>query len=257
MVQFLLHLLTSNLAQVLLLLIGLAFKDTHGVAVFPLSPLEILWANLITSSPLALGLGLEEAAPDILDRPPRDLNRGIFTIDLIRDQLMYGTIMGSMCLMSFMLVLYAASGQGYHPLMEGCNEDAGTGCGAIFRARATTFATLAFLLLVTSWQVKHFHRSLFAMDERWTGPFSVFKTIYHNRFLFWSVVGGFVMIFPIVYIPELNTKVFKHEGLSWEWGVVAGAVVLYIALIETWKAVKRRFGLGVDKVTKTRRVEQV
>lgn len=66
MKQFLLHLLTSNLAQIILLLVGLVFKDTSGQSIFPLSPLEILWANLVTSSPLALGLGLEEAQLDIL-----------------------------------------------------------------------------------------------------------------------------------------------------------------------------------------------
>jgi magnesium-transporting ATPase (P-type) len=120
----LLHLLTSNLAQVILLLIGLAFKDKEGVSVFPLSPLEILWANLVTSSPLALGLGLEEAQPDILQRPPRSLRSGVFTVDLVRDQLMYGTFMGSLCLAAFMLVTYAASGKGFHDLAPGCNEAA-------------------------------------------------------------------------------------------------------------------------------------
>ncbi|KAH7002205.1 hypothetical protein EDB80DRAFT_578769 [Ilyonectria destructans] len=245
--KFLLHLLTSNLAQVILLLIGLCFRDESGVAVFPLSPLEILWANLITSSPLALGLGLEEAAPDILRRPPRSLRSGVFTPDLVRDQLMYGTFMGSLCLCAFMLVNYAASGRGYYAMPEGCNEPSAHGCDHVYRARATTFSTLSFLLLVTAWEVKHFHRSLFAMDERWTGPFSVFKTIYHNKFLFWSVVGGFLATFPVVYIPVLNTEVFKHKGLSWEWGVVAGCVVTYIALLEIYKAVKRRFKLGIDK----------
>ncbi|CAM1503277.1 Fc.00g080530.m01.CDS01 [Cosmosporella sp. VM-42] len=245
--KFLLHLLTSNLAQVILLLIGLAFKDVHGVAVFPLSPLEILWANLITSSPLALGLGLEEAAPDILRRPPRSLRSGVFTIDLVRDQLVYGGCMGSLCLCAFMLISYAASGNGYYELPVGCNEDSGSGCDRVYRARAATFATLSFLLLVTAWEVKHSHRSLFAMDERWSGPFSVFKTIYHNRFLFWSVVAGFLITFPVVYLPVVNKDVFKHEGLTWEWGVVAGCVVTYIALLEIWKAIKRRFELGIDK----------
>lgn len=51
------HLLISNISQVILLLIALAFKDSAGNSVFPLSPLEILWINLITSSFLALGLG--------------------------------------------------------------------------------------------------------------------------------------------------------------------------------------------------------
>lgn len=246
-VQFLLHLLTSNLAQVILLLIGLSFKDVNNVAVFPLSPLEILWANLVTSSPLALGLGLEEASPDILHRPPRSLRSGVFTTDLVRDQLMYGTFMGSLCLCAFMLVNYAASGKGYHAMVVGCNEPDATGCDTVYRARATTFAVLSFLLLVTAWEVKHFHRSLFNMDERWSGPFSVFKTIYHNRFLFWSVVAGFLATFPVIYIPVLNTKVFKHKGLTWEWGVVAGCVVMYIVLLEVWKGIKRHFGLGIDK----------
>lgn len=52
------------------------------------------------------------------------------------------------------------------------------------------------------------------------------------------------MTFPLVYIPGLNTEVFKHLGLTWEWGVVFGSVVLYVAIIEAWKACKRRFGLG-------------
>ena len=155
--------------------------------------------------------------------------------------------MGSLCLCAFMLINYAASGNGYYDLPVGCNEDSSAGCDRVYRARAATFATLSFLLLVTAWEVKHFHRSLFAMDERWSGPFSVFKTIYRNRFLFWSVVAGFLITFPVVYIPIVNTDVFKHEGLTWEWGVVAGCVVVYIALLEIWKAIKRRFELGIDK----------
>lgn len=235
------------MAQVILLLIGLAFEDDDGVPVFPLSPLEILWANLVTSSPLALGLGLEEAQPDILQRPPRSLRSGVFTVDLVRDQLMYGTFMGSLCLTAFMLVAYASSGKGFHNLAHGCNDGTGEICNPIFRARAATFATLSFLLLITAWEVKHFHRSLFNMDNRWSGPLSVFKTVYHNRFLFWAVVAGFLATFPVIYIPYVNTAVFKHRGLTWEWGVVAGCVLTYIGLVESWKAFKRRFGLGIKK----------
>lgn len=196
---------------------------------------------------MALGLGLEEAQPDILQRPPRSLRSGVFTLDLVRDQLMYGTFMGSLCLAAFMLVAYAASGKGFHDLAHGCNDGTAEVCLPIFRARAATFATLSFLLLVTAWEVKHFHRSLFNMDQRWSGPYSVFKTVYHNTFLFWSVVAGFLATFPVIYIPSLNTRVFKHTGLTWEWGVVGGCVAAYIVLVESWKAIKRRFNLGIDK----------
>lgn len=238
--------MTTNLAQVILLLIGLAFESIHGAAVFTLSPLEILWANLVTSSPLALGLGLEEAQSDILDRPPRSMKQGVFTLDLIRDQFVYGVLKGVLSLGAFMIVAYGASGQGFHALPPGCNEGVGEGCELVFRARATTFATLTFPLLVTGWEVKHFHKSLFAMDDRWSGPFSVFRTIYYNRFLFWSVIAGFVVTFPVIYIPYLNTEVFKHVGLTWEWGIIFGGLVVYVALVELWKAAKRRYGWGME-----------
>ncbi|KAG5994871.1 hypothetical protein E4U54_003005 [Claviceps lovelessii] len=245
--KFLLHLLTSNLAQVILLLVGLAFEDAERASVFPLSPLEILWANLVTSSPLALGLGLEEAQPDILQRPPRSLRSGVFTLDLVRDQVIYGTLMGSLCLAAFMLVVFATTSRlGFHDFPPGCNDVVRDDCLPVYRARATTFATLCFLLLVTAWEVKHFHRSLFAMDKRWTGPFSVFKTVYHNIFLFWSVAAGFLATFLVVYIPHVNKYAFKHSGITWEWAIVVGCVVTYVGLVELWKASKRRFKLGMS-----------
>lgn len=37
------YLLSGNLAEIIVLLIGLAFKDDAGQAVFPLSPVAALW----------------------------------------------------------------------------------------------------------------------------------------------------------------------------------------------------------------------
>ncbi|KAK2753479.1 hypothetical protein FQN54_007869 [Arachnomyces sp. PD_36] len=240
--KFLLHLLISNIAQVILLLIALAFKDNDNNSVFPLSPLEILWVNLITSSFLALGLGLEEAQPDIMYRPPHDLRVGVFTRELITDKMVYGTFMGSLCLVAFVSVVYGAGGA---QLGDGCNEDWNSSCEVVFRARATTYSTLSFLLLVTAWEVKHFSRSLFNLDPvRHSGPFSVFHSLWRNRFLFWAVVAGFTITFPVVYLPVINKIVFKHKGITWEWGVVVGCLVAYLALVESWKAVKRAFGIG-------------
>ncbi|KAK1509264.1 potassium/sodium efflux P-type ATPase [Colletotrichum costaricense] len=241
--KFLLHLLISNISQVILLLIGLSFKDRSGTSIFPLSPLEILWVNLITSSFLAIGLGLEEAQPDILLRAPHSLRVGVFTWDLIRDKMIYGFFMGSLCLAAFTSVAY---GPGAGDLGSHCNDGWNETCDVVFRARSTVYATLSFLLLVTAWEVKHFQRSLFNMNpELWTGPTAVFKTIFKNRFLFWAVAGGFIMTFPVIYLPVVNRAVFKHGMITWEWGIVVACLVVYVALIETWKAVKRHMGLGM------------
>ncbi|KAK4132205.1 P-type ATPase-like protein [Trichocladium antarcticum] len=254
--KFLLHLLVSNIAQVFLLLIGLAFKDPGGVSVFPLSPLEILWANLVTSSFLALGLGIEDAQPDIMQRPPHDLGVGVFTRELIVDKFVYGTAMGALCLAAFTSVAYGGvSGAG--GLGRGCNEDFDDVCRVAFRARATTFATLTFLLLVTAWEAKHFTRSLFNMHpERYSGPLSVFRTVWQNKFLLGAVTAGFVVVFPVIYLPVVNRIVFKHDAIGWEWGVVFAAVVVYTAIVEAWKAIKRRFGLGAP-ILKVRAEEEV
>ncbi|KAJ5624445.1 ATPase P-type K/Mg/Cd/Cu/Zn/Na/Ca/Na/H-transporter [Penicillium lagena] len=244
---FLMHLLISNIAQVILLLIALAFKDTSGSSVFPLSPLEILWANLVTSSFLAVGLGLEEAQPDIMYRPPHNLRVGVFTRELIVDKMIYGTFMGSLCLISFICVIYAA-GVGSSDLGEGCNQAYNPTCHAVFRARATTFATLTFLLLVTAWEVKHFSRSLFNMDPiRSPQALSVFPTVWRNRFLFCAVMAGFVIVFPVIYLPVINELVFKHHAITWEWGIVVGCTAVYLLGVESWKAVKRALRIGSGK----------
>ena len=239
------HLLISNISQVILLLIALAFKDGDGNSVFPLSPLEILWVNMVTSSFLALGLGMEEAQADIMIRAPRDLRVGVFTWELITDKMLYGTWAGILCLVSFIIVVF---GNGNGKLGTDCNEDWNETCDVVFEGRATVFAVLSFLLLVTAWEVKHFSRSLFNLDpRRFKGPFSVFKALIYNRFLLWAVVAGFVITFPVIYIPVVNKTVFKHKSISWEWGVVFGALVCYIAFVESWKAIKRRFGIWSGK----------
>jgi P-type Na+/K+ transporter len=241
------HLLISNIAQVILLLIGLAFKDNDNHSVFPLSPIEILWVNLITSSFLAIGLGLEESQTDSMYRPPHSLEIGVFTKELIVDKFIYGFFMGSLCLASFSIVAYAGPGGGN--LGSGCNEDWNASCGLVFRARATTYATITLLLLVTAWEVKHFSRSLFNMypEAGTLSGLSVFPTVWRNRFLFWAVTAGFCIMFPIIYLPVINRQVFKHNPIGWEWGVSFACVAVYITAIESWKAVKRRFGIWSGK----------
>jgi Na+-exporting ATPase len=246
------HLLISNIAQVILLLIGLAFKDNDNHSVFPLSPIEILWVNLITSSFLAIGLGLEESQEDSMYRPPHDMKIGVFTKELITDKFIYGFIMGALCLFSFAIVAYVGPGDGN--LGSGCNEGYNDTCDVVFRARATTYATITLLLLVTAWEVKHFARSLFNMYPNTElgvpRALSIFPTVLRNRWLFYAVMAGFVFMFPIVYLPVVNKRVFKHGMITWEWGVAFGAVVIYTSAIETWKMIKRRMGIwsGVHKV---------
>lgn len=55
--KFVLHLLSQNVAQAFILLIGLIFKDGENISVFPLSPVEIMWIIMVTSGIPDMGLG--------------------------------------------------------------------------------------------------------------------------------------------------------------------------------------------------------
>lgn len=44
-----LHLISSNFAEAIVLVVGLAFIDVEGASIYPLSPVQILWENLVTS----------------------------------------------------------------------------------------------------------------------------------------------------------------------------------------------------------------
>jgi magnesium-transporting ATPase (P-type) len=53
-----------------------------------------------------MGLGMEVAASDIMDRPPHDLKTGIFSWELLLDMVVYGLWMSVLCLSSFVIVVF-------------------------------------------------------------------------------------------------------------------------------------------------------
>ncbi|EWG51482.1 potassium/sodium efflux P-type ATPase, fungal-type [Fusarium verticillioides 7600] len=241
--KFVLHLLTSNVGEVILLVCGLAFVDDSGFSVFPVSPLQIIWINMATSSFPAFGLGREQGAQDIMRKPPQDKKRGVFTNQIIIDMIVYGIIMGACTMCTFVIIVYGANGGN---LGFECNQRYSEECIPVFKARAATFAELTWLILISAWEFKSLRRSVFRLNPDDDSKFPVFKDIYSNRFLFWSVIIGGLSVFPVVYIPVLNHKFFKHTGITWEWALAVGFTVVFVAGIELWKMTKRHFHLLED-----------
>ncbi len=237
--KFILHLLTSNVGEVILLICGLAFQDAAGFSVFPLSPLQILWINMGTSGFPAFGLGKEKAVFNIMSRPPHDNRKGVFTWQIIADMMVYGTLMGILTLLTFVIIVY---GTGGGELGRDCNRAYSDSCDVVFRARAAVFAELTWLILVSAWEIKSLRRSMFKLEPVSTHRFQFLHDIYENRFLFYAVVIAALTVFPVIYIPGLNTTVFKHKAISWEWSLAVSAVVLFVAGMEAWKLAKRAFG---------------
>ncbi|CAE6446329.1 unnamed protein product [Rhizoctonia solani] len=234
--RFLIALLVANVGEVILLLIGLAFIDRNGESVFPLSPLQILWVNMVTASLPAVGLGVEAPAANIMKRPPASLKAGIFSRNVIVDMLWYGFVMGVTCLLSFVMVIWGA---GHGDLGEHCNKTY-AGCETVFRARSVVFVILTLENLLIAWELKSLDRSLFNLYPN----SNVFKDLWNNQMLFWSVIFGMATIPICLYIPRFNTVVFRHAPISWEWGIVIGMTAVFIGSVELWKMLVRRRGWG-------------
>jgi Na+-exporting ATPase len=82
--KFILHVLAANVAFVICLLTGLAFKDESGVSIFVMTPVEIIWMLLVAGAFTETGLGFEQASPDILRRPPHSVSKSDITCQTSR-----------------------------------------------------------------------------------------------------------------------------------------------------------------------------
>lgn len=116
--KFLLYLLSGNIAEVLVLIVGLAFLNEQKVSVYPLSPVAALWINTIAAGPPALALGLEPTAKDAMEKSPRAY-KTIFTLWWYIDLVFYGILIGALSIANFVIVVW---GRGDGDLGIGCNE---------------------------------------------------------------------------------------------------------------------------------------
>ncbi|KAI9144876.1 hypothetical protein BKA69DRAFT_1108812 [Paraphysoderma sedebokerense] len=192
--KFVSHLLSTNVAEVILLVIGLSFKAKNGTSVFPMSPIQILWLNMVTSSPPAMGLGFEKAADYIQRVPPRKKSDGIFSKEIIADLSYYGTLMGILSLANWVLAIYVLGNGNLGGDGVDCNNATeesilpGGACRNVYEGRSTTFLTLLFMILLHAINCRHL-RNL------------GLKGLYQNKLLFWSLVVGVIISIPIIYIP--------------------------------------------------------
>ncbi len=72
-------LLATNLSEIIVMLLAIALKLGQ-----PLSPLQLLWINIISDIFPGLALALEPPEPDVLERPPRDPREPIVSADDLR-----------------------------------------------------------------------------------------------------------------------------------------------------------------------------
>ncbi len=92
------YLLSSNVGEVLLILIASLLNLGN-----PLTPILILWINLVTDSLPALALSMDPAENDIMKRKPRDPQKGIFSRGMVWRIIYQGTTIGLISLTAYLI----------------------------------------------------------------------------------------------------------------------------------------------------------
>lgn len=82
-------LISTGAAEIILVTFSVVFNTPMS-----LTPLQILWLNLVTNGVQDVALALEKGEPGVLNRKPRSPDEGIFDSIMIRRVLMSGLYMG-------------------------------------------------------------------------------------------------------------------------------------------------------------------
>ena len=91
-------LLSCNLGEILTVFLGIMLFD-----IAPLTPVLLLWTNLVTDSLPALALGMEPVEADVMQKKPRKKNESIFAHGLGINAIWQGFMLGILTLVAFVV----------------------------------------------------------------------------------------------------------------------------------------------------------
>lgn len=196
-IQFL---LSANVGEILLIFIASIFNIGN-----PLSPILILWINLVTDSLPALALSMDPAEKDIMTRKPRNPRKGFFTKGMIWRIFYQGTTIG--------LISLAAYIMGY--------VDGGRPLG-----QTMAFAVLGFSQLL---HVRNLH----------SNKISSFQTsLWSNKPLLGAIFLSTLLLLLVLLIPGVMFVFGVVEMDSTHWLYVVGLSLLPIVIVELMKLFK-------------------
>ncbi len=169
----------------------------------PLTPLQLLWLNLLTDGLLGLGMGMERSEPDVMGRPPISPSAQIFDGRMVRHTLLTGTII------AFSTIWLARHYWQNHP--DGSWQ-------------TVLFSSLAMAQVGQAMALRSFGHSFLRMG------------LFTNLLLLAMILAVIVMQGAVVYLPAFQ-PIFKTVALAPDtlaWVLLPGAVVFVMLEMEKY-----------------------
>src|SRR5690554_1003112 len=196
-IQFL---LSANMGEVLLIFIAAILNIGN-----PLSPILILWVNLVTDSLPALALSMDPAQRDVMTRKPRDPKKGFFSKGMIWRIVYQGSVIGLISLAAYYI---------------GRND------GGQVLGQTMAFAVLAFSQL---FHVRNLH----------SNKLSSFRTsLASNKNLILAILASALLMMAVLLIPVLRNIFGVVEMDAVHWLYVTALSIVPIVVVEFMKLFK-------------------
>ena len=178
--RFIKYILGSNVGEVIVI----AAAPLLGLPDVPLTPLQILWMNLVTDGLPALALAVEPPEPNIMNRPPIDPKASIFSQGLGLYIIRIGII--------FAIITISLMTWAYNSAQTTNNPD--------------SWKTMVFTTLCIA-QMGH------ALAVRSSDRLTVELNPFSNPYLLASVVVTTILQLLLIYVPPLRSF-FGTEALT-------------------------------------------
>ncbi|CRK80545.1 calcium-translocating P-type ATPase, SERCA-type [Neobacillus massiliamazoniensis] len=183
--KFVRYLLASNVGEILVML----FAMILGLPL-PLIPIQILWVNLVTDGLPAMALGLDRPEENVMKRPPRSPNEGIFSRGLGWKVVSRGFLIGLVTLLAFIIVYHNDKTQ-------------------LQYAQTVAFATLVMAQLIHVFDCRS-EKSVLSRN-----PFG-------NSYLVWSVISSIALMLVAIYYPPLWPIFHTLPISARDWLLIVG-----------------------------------
>jgi P-type Ca2+ transporter type 2C len=205
--KFIKYTMTSNAGEVWVMLLGPLF----GMPL-PLTPLQILWVNLVTDGLPGLALTIEPTERDTMKRPPFSPRENIFGRGMARDILWIGLLMGIVSL--GVGLLYFRNDPSASPAVW----------------QTMIFTTLTLAQMGNALATRSNRDTLFEIG------------IFTNKALLGSVLLTFALQMAVIYLPFLNAA-FGTVPLSLrDLGISLAFSTVVFFSVEAAKVLARRGG---------------
>jgi P-type Ca2+ transporter type 2C len=209
--RFIKYILGSNIGEVLII----AAAPLLGYTV-PLSPLQILWMNLVTDGLPALALALEPAEPNVMSRPPYDPQESVFARGLGLYMVRIGIIFA---ILTISLMVWSHNYDLAHDLT---------------RANPNHWKTMVFTTLCLA-QMGH------ALAVRSDTRLTIEMNFFSNPCLLGAIALTTVLQLLLIYVPPLrhffDTSILSFTDLL----ICLGFSMLMFVWVELEKLCQRYF----------------